>query len=992
LRTGIKISLLLAVGIVLLAVVYRFLQFAPPQGKPFVQPPNTDVMAAVSISLAAGASYEEQDRYGEMLAVYAAKGYTDYAGPDVRTDGQSFSRAEGKVNKQTIQGVPAVAADGNNGWVEWEIVVPEDAFYQIEVDYLPLPGKQASIERQLTIDGELPFREASLFVFPRSWNSAPSGRTDNQGNEVRAPQEERFVWKTTALQHPFGLYRSAYKFPLQAGSHTLRLLDTREPMAVGGIVLKAPQNLPSYAQVAGEYEKNGYAPGANRLIKLQMEYPEDKTDLALRAAWMDEPLTEPYAVGTVKYNVFDGDRWNRGGMSATWTFDAPEDGLYTLAFRYATPVYNQASYRTIRIDGEIPFREMEEYAFPYIRGWQTDMLRDERGEPYLFYLTQGRHSLTMTSKVGPLRQTVRRLEDVVLEMGELSRQFVQVTAASKDAAGMLSSDRFRDYEMVAHIPQLKERLTAIRDMIEREREAAVAANGGLRPSYVSAFMNAVHLLDRLIADPESIPLRMNEFNNAQNSLANAISGIQEQPLHLDYMTLEGPDVQVPRAVSRYGQNLYAAFRKFQLSFRGTSGQVGDVYAGGMAAGPVLNVWVARGREWVELMKEMIEEDFTPRTGIRVNVNTVPAGADHLLLLSYTAGLAPDLMFGVGAQTPVEFALRNAVYDLRSFPDADEVFQRFVPTATIPYTYSGRTYAIPETQDFLMLFYRADLLQSMQMQPPQTWEDVYAIIPRLQENGMEFYYPDGVNGYAPFLMQNGGKYYAEKDWRSGLNSPEAFAAFKTWIELFVNYSIPLKADFYQRFRTGEMPVGIGNYDLYSRLAYAAPELNGRWEMAPLPGIREADGSIDRSSGGVGQAAMILRSTRHPEAAWELLKWWSSEEVQARYGLELEGNLGAGSRWNTANVEAMKSQAWSKREIDAMMEQWSWFEEQPVIPGGYYTQRHLLNAWNKAVLIGTSPRIALEDAVKDINKELVRKREELISRMTPAAYSLAGSGDD
>lgn len=51
-----------------------------------------------------------------------------------------------------------------------------------------------------------------------------------------------------------------------------------------------------------------------------------------------------------------------------------------------------------------------------------------------------------------------------------------------------------------------------------------------------------------------------------------------------------------------------------------------------------------------------------------------------------------------------------------------------------------------------------------------------------------------------------------------------------------------------------------------------------------------------------------------------------------------------------------------------------QEQYIVPGGYFTSRHLINAWNRVVINDEKARDALEEAVKDINKELNVKIEE------------------
>jgi hypothetical protein len=59
---------------------------------------------------------------------------------------------------------------------------------------------------------------------------------------------------------------------------------------------------------------------------------------------------------------------------------------------------------------------------------------------------------------------------------------------------------------------------------------------------------------------------------------------------------------------------------------------------------------------------------------------------------------------------------------------------------------------------------------------------------------------------------------------------------------------------------------------------------------------------------------------------------------------------------------------------MKEQWEWYREGPVVLGGYFTSRHITNAWTNVVLSDKKPMDELELAVKEINIELRRKQEE------------------
>ena len=59
---------------------------------------------------------------------------------------------------------------------------------------------------------------------------------------------------------------------------------------------------------------------------------------------------------------------------------------------------------------------------------------------------------------------------------------------------------------------------------------------------------------------------------------------------------------------------------------------------------------------------------------------------------------------------------------------------------------------------------------------------------------------------------------------------------------------------------------------------------------------------------------------------------------------------------------------------MNEAFKWIRNPPNVLGGYYTGRHLNNAWTRTVLGGMNARDSLEAAVKEINRELERKNQE------------------
>ena len=392
----------------------------------------------------------------------------------------------------------------------------------------------------------------------------------------------------------------------------------------------------------------------------------------------------------------------------------------------------------------------------------------------------------------------------------------------------------------------------------------------------------------------------------------------------------------------------------------------------------IDVWIARGTEWAALIKELADAEWTPASNVSVNMNILPAsqlnaGAVNALMLSIVSGKAPDVAMGVDPSSPVEFAIRDAVQDLSGMKNFDKVKERFVSECLVPFQYKGGVYALPETMDFRVMIYRKDIVSSLGITLPDTRVDLYShVLPVLQQNGMEFYYP---RDDTQFIFQNGGKFYTDDGRYSALDSAEAYNGLKEETELYTSYGIPISASFYNRFRTGEMPIGIGTFAEYMNIMVAAPELAGRVGLAPIPGVKKEGGTIDRSVGNItGQTVIMLKKCKNQDVAWSFMDWWTSTQTQTDFGREIEAQLGLSARWNSANNKAFEAMSWNAEDLDVIREMRQHYREVPVVLGGYFTGRHLTNAWNSVVISGMNLRDCLEDAVFEINRELKMKQEE------------------
>ena len=353
-----------------------------------------------------------------------------------------------------------------------------------------------------------------------------------------------------------------------------------------------------------------------------------------------------------------------------------------------------------------------------------------------------------------------------------------------------------------------------------------------------------------------------------------------------------------------------------------------------------------------------------------------------LLTAVVAGNGPDVVLSVGSWFPVNYAMRNAVEDLTQFPDFDQVASAFYDSALAPMRYNDGVYALPETQEYPVLFYRTDVLEELGLTPPQTWQDLIAMLPTIQGNNLSVGvpYPDittvDMSMLNSLIYQHGGSIYNDAATRTTIDDENGVAAFKLYTSLYNDYGLPTVYDFVSRFRSGEMPVGLASYSTYNTLVVSAPEIRNLWKFTLFPGTEQADGTIDRSVHSQGVCCMMIATDdqRVKQNAWEFLKWWVSADAQVRFGREIESVLGSSARYATANREALNQLAWSSEQMAVLKEQQSHAVGFREIAGGYSTTRHMTNAIRRVINNKEDARETLLTYAKTINEEIKVKRTE------------------
>ena len=875
------------------------------------------------------------------------------------------------------------------GSVEWTIDIPETGLYDLGMKYFPIEGKDREVELELAIDGEIPFDGALKFQFDRVWKDASAISRDSRENDILPKQIEAAMWMEEDFKDTEGLYNDSYLFYFTQGKHTIRLTCIREAFIISYLKIYKKEQLPTYQEVLNEYNEKGYKPVQNTAIKFQAENSLIKSDPTLHPIYdRSSPLTEPYNPSKIRLNTIGSTNWEYPGQWITWEFEVPEDGLYKIGMRYRQNfVRGFFTSRKIFIDDVIPFSELSDVKFKYGTQWQMKTLGDD--DPYLFYFTKGKHKLTMEVMLGDITQSLKVGEDSVYQLNYLYRKIIMITGVQPDL--------FRDYNLDREIPELIPGFDKLRETLFNESKR-IEEMTGEKGSEAVLLDEISQQLKSLSERPDTINERLDRYKSNVDSLSAWVLRIKEQPLELDYIEVASPEVKLPRTNANFIERIVHEIRAFFASFFEDYEYIGDISDKNKA----VKVWVATGRDQAEIIQDLVRDYFTPATGIEVNVALVKGSMvqtlnstskstpeQGALMQATMAGQGPEVALFVGRGEPIDLASRGSLIDLDRFEGFDEVSKRFFNESMVPYEFNGKYYALPQEQNFQMLFYRKDVFNELGLKPPQTWDDFYNILPVIQRNKMEvglpYYFIDafslvnyGMGSLSLFptlLMQNGCEFY-KSDFRStDFDDPKALEAFEEWTNFYTKYGFPLNYDFYSRFRTGEMPMGIAPYTFYNSFTAAAPEIRNQWDMVPIPGKMESDGKISRTEGGSGSACVMLSNTRDKQAAWEFLKWWTSDDIQVLYGRELEAIMGPSARYNTANIDAFNKMPWSKKESDNLMAQWTQVKEVPEIPGGYYTSRNIDNAFREVVLEWENPRESFFNYNREINKEIIRKRKEV-----------------
>ncbi len=855
---------------------------------------------------------------------------------------------------------PLVLAVGETRGIS--LSIPETGRYTLLLDY----QAENPVLLKSTLQVSIGDAHCRTQVFSLWEDISKEYRIDAFGNEMPADQQVLDTPIVDFVQDQASVSRRPAVFSLTAGEHTLSLTSDDVPLRVHRVRVVRESEPPSYAEYA--HTIVGMEPGTDFIV-IEGENYTVKSDSYIRAGAERNPALFPYDYRVKRLNILDAGSFDTVGQKVVYGFEIKQAGVYHISLRYSQNYKEDIPvFQNVQIDGRSLFDEMRSMPFAYTGvAYQNTTLMSGDGAAGV-YLTAGWHTISLEADGTPVATYVERLQAILSDLSSIGLEIKKISGTG--------ASEYRTWDVESYLPGVVEKLRGYQEELLELYEGM----GTLQSKNPASALNmklAADNLRKLLKNPDKLFANLSLLSEGSGSatqyLSDQIDKLTYQNLAVDRLYIHGSDETLPAAEAGFFAKLSDGIKRFFYAlFYDEEIKTGD---------DVLRVWINRPIYYMETLQSLADTLFTPKTGIQVQFSLMPS--EQRIILSNATSTSPDVIMGVQSNMPFDLGLRNAAVDLNQFPDFASYMQaEYNPESLVPYTLGNQVFGVTETQEFYVLMYRRDILDRLGLKIPETWDDVADMMPTLRRNSMDFYLQ--LSGYSgakplyttvPFLQQAGADLYSADGLTTAINSREGLRGFETLTNLYKLYSLPQTvSSFYNSFRYGQIPIGIGSFTDYVKIKNAAPEIAGLWDIALAPGMRDDTGAIHRGTVCASTACALLAQSKMQEEGWEFLKWWLSKDVQASFGNLLQTTYGPDYLWNTANLEAFRELTFPAADKAVILEQWDAMQEVPRHPALYAVERELSNAWIRTVLSGESARIALDDAALAINREFERKLSE------------------
>ena len=338
----------------------------------------------------------------------------------------------------------------------------------------------------------------------------------------------------------------------------------------------------------------------------------------------------------------------------------------------------------------------------------------------------------------------------------------------------------------------------------------------------------------------------------------------------------------------------------------TTAGCGASGGGGSSDAAEVTFWHSFTQSTRPALDKLIDRFHEEHPDIRINAQYLPSG-DALaqkLVTAVRSGSAPDISW-IHSHYLEELTKADAVYEMSHFIDGpnglEEGDLEDIYPALIQYaSWQGTLYSLPMEATNLGVIYNKTLFEEAGLdpeRPPQTWEELRDYSQRLtvdrdgdgRNEQIGFFVPavssSGPQGpymmwqWTPFLWQAGGYLVNEEQTDILWDEEAGVAALSLWSSIYETQN--------QRTFTAEDPLTVMASQQIAMMLdgpwnlprYESLFSRFDWGIAMLP-----EGPEKRATVVAGEYLAIFKQSKHPEAAWEFVKWMIQPEIQAFWSKE------------------------------------------------------------------------------------------------------------
>ena len=309
--------------------------------------------------------------------------------------------------------------------------------------------------------------------------------------------------------------------------------------------------------------------------------------------------------------------------------------------------------------------------------------------------------------------------------------------------------------------------------------------------------------------------------------------------------------------------------------------------------PVVIKTLVRADE-AQQLQPLVNKFNQQHSDIRFEVVEAPSDSNQvedLYTSSFLLGNSPyDIVYMDIVWTP-KFAAAGWLRELSDRLSAEEA-QQYLEGDIAGGMYQDKLYRIPFRSDAGMLYYRQDWLQEAGYEPPETFQELVEISQNLQQQGLAdwgFVWQgkqyEGLAAMFVEILQGSGGFWVDPDTLEvGLDRREAIAAVEFLRETIAKDVSPPGVTTYAEeetrllFQNGRA-VFLRNWPYVYSLA-ADSEIAGKFAIKPM--VHAVGNNSGATLGGWGLG--ISTSSQHPDAAWQVIEFLSSEESQREFILD------------------------------------------------------------------------------------------------------------